>query len=127
MYTDEGLLFSRVGVSPRSRWALAGSRWERSVPSLDLTLYSRLTHYCILVGKGVCIYSTHYHPHTQHTHTHVYLVRRFPLPWGWYNVGQVCVCSCRGRKQNDKACFVQYCFALSISSFKTRINNTYRI
>nr|DAL45575.1 MAG TPA_asm: hypothetical protein [Caudoviricetes sp.] len=52
-----------------------------------------------LVGKGVCFRSTHYHPHTQHTHTHINMVRRFPLPWGWYNVGQVCVCSCRGRSQ----------------------------
>lgn len=88
-----------------SCWELLGTRWERSIPSIDLTLCCRLTYY---------------HPHTQHTHTHIYLVRRFPLPWGWYNVGQVCVCSCRGRSQNDKACFVQYRFAFSISSFETR-------
>ena len=52
-----------------------------------------------LVGKEVCCRLTYYHPHTQHTHTHINMVRRFPLPWGWYNVHQVCVCSCRGRSQ----------------------------
>ena len=52
-----------------------------------------------LVGKEVFLRLTYYHPHTQHTHTHYILVRRFPLPWGWYNVHQVCVCSCRGRSQ----------------------------
>ena len=42
MYTDEGLLFSRVG------------------------------HSLGLVGKGVCFHSTYYHPHTTHTYTRIF-------------------------------------------------------
>ena len=76
-----------------------------------------------LVGKEVFLRLDDRHPHTQHTHTHINMVRRFPLPWGWYNVHQVCVCSCRGRSQTiRRVCSV----SLRVFDIQITMNNLIR-
>ena len=69
MYTDLGLLFSRMGV-------LLGTRWKRSIPSFDLLPPT----------------------HTTHTYTPVFGAS-FSVALGVVTSADVCVCSCRGRSQ----------------------------
>lgn len=64
--------------------------------------------------------------HTTHTYT-LYFGASFSLPWGWYNVGQVCVCSCRGRSQTIRRVCSVCASHFSISSFETRINNVFAV
>ena len=71
-----------------SCWELLGTRWEKSMFSIDLTLCCRLTYY---------------HPHTQHTHTHYIWCVVFRCPGGGNECRRVCVLLQRAFT-NDKAC-----------------------
>lgn len=72
---------------------------------------------CVWEGEKICALLLLAPPtHTTHTYTHIFWCVVFRA-LGVVTHLVKCVCSCRGRSQNDKACFVQYAFGFSILKF----------